>query len=323
MKILVTGAAGFIGSHVVAELIRRNHDAWGIDAFRPTYSRERKEQFVALARGVGPWEFEERTVGSLTTTDLVGVDAVLHLAGQADVRESWEAFDTHIRDNVTETNHLARAVASAGVSRVVYACTSSVYGDAPEYPLRETLLPAPLSPYGVTKLAGEHSLAAHATAAGYSVVSLRLFTVVGPGQRDGMAISRLISSAVSGHPFTMNGNGEQQRDFVYVADVARAFADSTDASVEPGLTRLNIGKGSSISLLGLIGMVQDVTGSHISVNEVATQSGEPQRTEADVEEARRWLGWSARTTLRDGIAHQFAFDRDPSFTHWSAGLYDV
>ena len=323
MKILVTGAAGFIGSHVVAELIRRGHDVWGIDAFRPTYSRERKEQFVALARVVGPWECEERTVGSLTSTDLVGVDAVVHLAGQADVRESWEVFDTHIRDNVSETNHLGRIVGFANIPRVVYACTSSVYGEATTYPVRETLLPAPLSPYGVTKLAGEHSLAAHATASGYSVVSLRLFTVFGPGQRDGMAIARLVSAATAGDPFTMIGNGEQQRDFVYVADVARAFADSIDASVDPGLTCLNIGMGSSISLRELIGMVQDVTGRHVSVNEVATQSGEPRRTEAAVEEAQRLLGWSARTSLRDGIAHQFSFDRDPSFTHWSAGLYDV
>jgi UDP-glucuronate 4-epimerase len=323
MKILVTGAAGFIGSHVVAELIRRGHEVWGIDAFRPTYSRERKEQFVALAQGVGPWAFEERTVGSLTTTDLAGVDAVLHLAGQADVRESWETFDTHIRDNVSETNHLGRIAGFAHVPRIVYASTSSVYGESTAYPVRESLLPAPLSPYGVTKLAGEHSLAAHATAAGYSVVSLRLFTVFGPGQRDGMAIARLVSAALTGDPFTMIGNGEQQRDLVYVADVARAFADSIDANVDPGLTCLNIGMGSSISLRELIGMVQDVTGSHVSVNEVATQSGEPQRTEAAVEEARRWLGWSVRTALRDGIAQQLAFERDPSLAHWSAGLYDV
>lgn len=322
MRVLVTGAAGFIGSHVVAELIRRGHDVWGIDAFRPTYPRVRKEQFVALAQGVGPWKFEERPVGGLNPTDLVGVDAVLHLAGQADVRESWEDFDKYVRDNLTETNHLARVVAAAGLSRIVYASTSSVYGDATTYPIRETLLPAPLSPYGVTKLAGEQSLAAHAVAAGYSVVSLRLFTVFGPGQREGMAISRLISAATTGVPFTMIGNGQQQRDLVYVADVARAFADSIDAKVGPGLTCLNIGMGSSISLKELIGMVQEVAGCHISVNEVAMQSGEARRTEAAVDEAQRWLGWSARTTLLDGMAHQLAFERDASLSHWSSGLTD-
>lgn len=323
MKILVTGAAGFIGSHVVAELIRRDHDVWGIDAFRPTYPRVRKEQFISLVSQLGEWKFEERPVGSLNPKDLVGVDAVLHLAGQADVRESWDEFDTHVRDNFTETNYLARIVSSAGLSRIVYASTSSVYGDAMTFPVRETLLPAPLSPYGVTKLAGEQSLAAHAVAAGDSVVSLRLFTVFGPGQREEMAISRLISAATTGDPFTMFGNGEQQRDFVYVADVARAFADSIDAKVGPGLTCLNIGMGLSISLKGLIGLVEEVTGSRISVNEVAMQSGETRRTEAAVDEARHRLGWSARTTLFDGISHQVAFERNPSLAHWSAGLHDV
>jgi len=323
VRILVTGAAGFIGSHVVAELIRRGHGVWGIDAFRPTDPRVRKEQFLLLVSELGEWKFEERPVSSLTSADLLGVDAALHLAGQADVRESWEDFDTHVRDNVTETNHLARVVGSAGLSRIVYASTSSVYGEAATHPVRETLLPAPLSPYGVTKLAGEYFLGAHATDAGYSVVALRLFTVFGPGQRDGMAISRLVSAALTGEPFTMIGNGEQQRDFVYVADVARAFADSIDASVGPGLTSLNIGMGSSISLKELIGLVEEVTGSRILVNEVATQPGEPRRTEAAVDEARLRLGWSARTTLLDGIAHQFAFERNPSLAHWSAGLHDV
>jgi nucleoside-diphosphate-sugar epimerase len=138
-----------------------------------------------------------------------------------------------------------------------------------------------------------------------------------------MAIGRLVSAALTGDPFTMIGNGEQQRDFVYVADVARAFADSIDAKVGPGLTCLNIGMGSSISLRELIGVVQDVTGNPISINKVVMQSGEPRRTEAAVDDARRRLGWSARTSLLDGIAHQFAFDRDPSLAHWSAGLHDV
>jgi nucleoside-diphosphate-sugar epimerase len=320
MRILVTGAAGFVGSHVVAELVSRGHAVWGIDAFRPSYPRERKEQFVSLAQCAGTWECEDRTISTLSARELADVEAVIHLAGQADVRESWDSFSTHVDDNLTETNHLANIVAAAGVPRVVYASTSSIYGEAQSYPIRETAMATPQNPYGVSKLAGEHVLGAHAMRSGFSVVALRLFTVFGPGQRAGMAIERLINSALTGREFTMFGDGEQQRDFLYVADVARAFAAGVDVTLGAGLIPLNIGWNSVVSLRKLIELVEAATGLPIAVTEVAANRGEPLRTDAAIAEAHRILGWRPLISLNQGIAYQVAFARNENYANWAAGL---
>ena len=317
MRILVTGAAGFIASHVVASLVGRGHDVWGIDAFRPSEPRDRKERHLENARGAGAWQFEERDVGSLTPVELAGIGAVIHLAGQAGVRESWENFDAHLVDNLGETHTLARLVADAGIPRLVFASSSAVYGEATEYPVRETTAPIPRSPYGVTKLAGESLLEVHAFASSFDAVALRLFTVFGPGQRNDMAIARLIESALTGAEFPMYGDGSQRRNFVYVADAVRAFVASVEHDVPPGLTRLNIGAQDDVALRELVRLVEEESGATIRVRSLPEQVGDVTRTGADNTRAREILGWEPLVTLRDGIAQQITYARNPDFTTWS------
>ncbi len=318
MRVLVTGAAGFVGSHVVAGLVSRGHDVWGIDAFRSPDVRQRKRRNLELAHASGEWLFEHREVGSLTASEMQGVDTVIHIAGQADLRASWDDFDGQLFDNLGETNRLARIVGEARIPRLIFASSSAVYGEALEYPVRETASPHPRSPYGVTKLAGESLLEAHAAASHFDVVALRLFTVYGPGQRDDMAIAQLIDAALNGGAFTQFGDGTTVRDFTFVADVVAAFIASVERPVPPGLTCLNIGSVDEISLRDLVKLVETVTGNPIDVRVRPAQRGDVTRTCADAREARRVLEWAPRVSLAEGIAWQVAFARDPSAMTWAA-----
>lgn len=320
MRVLVTGAAGFIGSHLSRRLSQSGHDLWGIDSFEPYYDRVLKQRNCTFAGASQDWRFEERAIRSLSAADLDECDVVVHLAAQPGVRDSWDQFDRYARLNLVETNHLAAVAKEAGVNRVVFASSSSVYGNADRYPTRETDPLLPRSPYGVTKQAGESLWRAYTSSSDLTVIALRLFTVYGPGQRPDMAIQRLIDAALSGSAFPLYGDGAQRRDFTFIGDVVDAVVKACEAALPSGFHPVNIGAAGDTSMVDLVAMVEKETGRRIRLERLPAQRGDADRTGADVSVARDLLGWAPRTVVADGLARQVAFARDPRPETWSAAL---
>src|SRR6185437_13787703 len=260
MRALVTGAAGFVGSHLAEALLARGDTVVGVDCFTPYYDRAAKEANLAVARANGRYELVET---DLRTCDigalLSGVDAVFHQAAQAGVRLSWsDGFADYVGHNVLAPQRLLEAVQHAAPdARVVYASSSSVYGNQERYPTVETDLPKPFSPYGVTKLAAEHLCGLYTENWGVHTVSLRYFTVFGPRQRPDMSIHRLCQAAVDGSAIPRYGDGTQIREFTYVSDIVAGNLAAAERDVAPG-TYLNLAGGAEITLNDLIALVGDV-----------------------------------------------------------------
>jgi nucleoside-diphosphate-sugar epimerase len=273
MRYVVTGASGFIGSHLTETLEQHGHDVDAVD----------------LDRDI-----------TIVPLDLAGIDGIFHLAGQPGVRSSWADFRTYVDRNVLATQLVFQAAAAAGV-RVVYASSSSVYGDAETYPTSETVLPRPVSPYGVTKLACEHL--AHAfTGQGLDAVGLRYFTVYGPGQRPDMAFARIFNALATDTPFSLFGDGRAYRSFTYVADAV----DATIKAMEHGSSPVyNIGGGYETSMDTAIRLAEEVAGRGLRVDRQPSAPGDARRTSADVTLARVGLGWEPTTVLPDGMAAQW------------------
>lgn len=311
MRALVTGAAGFIGSTLVSRLTSDGHDVVGIDSFTPYYDRRIKES--NLHRAASPMlTFVDGDLNDIALEPLLeGVDVVFHLAGQPGVRSSWGGgFAEYTAANIGATQRLLEASANvARPPRVVYASSSSVYGDAESYPTREDALPQPRSPYGVTKLAGEHLVGLYAARHGLPTTALRFFTVYGPGQRPDMAFTRFLRAAVAGRPISLYGSGEQIRDFTYVDDIVDALVRAGSASTAPGLV-LNVSGGGSHSVNEVLAMIGDLTGAALVIEREAVAPGDVSRTAADISAITRALDWAPRTALRDGLAAQLAWVRD-------------
>jgi len=307
---LVTGAAGFIGSQLVEALLAEGHEVVGVDSFTPYYDRAAKGANLAAARAHERFRFVEADLRDAELDGLVdGVEVVFHQAAQPGVRLSWsDGFATYDACNVLATQRLLEAARTAGVGRFVYASSSSVYGNADRYPVLETDLPRPHSPYGVTKLAGEHLCGLYAANHGLATVALRYFTVYGPRQRPDMAFHRLVESALDGQPFPLYGDGSHVRDFTFVGDVVRANVLAGTADVEPG-TVVNVCAGGSTAMRDVIEAVGDAVGAPVPVDRHPEQPGDVQRTGGSGEAAHRLLGWAPQTTLADGIAAQVAWHR--------------
>jgi UDP-glucuronate 4-epimerase len=309
VRVAVTGVAGFVGSHLAEALIARGDTVVGIDCFTPYYDPGTKETNIAALRGRK--EFELVAV-DLRTADLTalldGVDAVFHQAGQAGVRLSWsDGFVDYVGHNVLATQRLLESVHAARPSaRFVYASSSSVYGNQPRYPTTEADLPRPYSPYGVTKLAGEHLCGLYAENWGVHTVALRYFTVFGPRQRPDMSLHRLCEAALGGEAFPRYGDGEQVREFTYVADIVRANLAAVAADVPPG-TFCNIAGGGEITLNRLIDLVGELAGTAVKVEEEDAKAGDARRNGGAIDRARELLGWVPEVSLRDGIAAQLAW----------------
>ena len=299
MKAVVTGAAGFIGSHLCSQLLDYGEEVVGIDCFTDYYDPRRKEANVA--------DLQERNGFSLHRVDLLtapltrlfqGVDVVYHLAGQPGVRSSWgEDFVPYTKRNVLATQRVLEAAREVQPWKVVYASSSSIYGNAESFPTTEDLRPQPVSPYGVTKLAAEHLCEVYRLTAGVPTVSLRLFTVYGPRQRPDMAFSRLVSAALDGDPFLLYGDGEQSRDFTYVDDVVTAMRA---AALAPWTGVANIGGGSRTTMNQVIATVGALA-RPVDVVRLPVQRGDVRHTAADTSAARAAFGYKPAVTLEEGL----------------------
>jgi nucleoside-diphosphate-sugar epimerase len=309
MITLVTGAAGFVGSHLCQALLDDGAQVVAVDCFTDYYGRAAKEEHLAPLLGRPGFSFVEADLSAAPVAPLLdGVDRVFHLAGQPGVRASWGPdFDLYLRHNVAATQRLLEACKDRPLDKLVYSSSSSVYGDAEAYPTPESLRPRPVSPYGVTKLAAEHLCETYRTSFGVPAVSLRLFTVYGPGQRPDMAFARLVRAALSGEPFEVYGDGRQTRDFTFVADVVRAMRDAADS---PWCGVANIGGGARTSLNEVLEIVAELCGDLRLVRRPRAV-GDVRDTAADISTAQAAFGYRPRTSLREGLAAMVAAERLP------------
>jgi nucleoside-diphosphate-sugar epimerase len=298
MRYVVTGAAGFIGSHLAEALLAAGQDVVSVDAFTDYYERARKERNAARL------DVLEADLADTPLEPLLeGADGVFHLAGQPGVRASWGAgFQPYVRQNLLVTQRVFEAAAAAGV-RVVFASSSSVYGDAERYPTPEEVEPRPISPYGITKLGCEHLAAAIGKARGLDAVILRYFTVYGPRQRPDMAFTALLEALASAGGFRLFGDGSAARSFTYVADAVSASI----AAMERGRSGevYNVGGGDEATMNEVISLAEGIAGRTLDVERTDAAAGDVRRTRADVRKARTELGWSPQTPLEAGLVAQW------------------
>ncbi len=298
MRYVVTGAAGFIGSHLAEALAAEGHEVVAVDSFTDYYDPELKEQNAA-GLDIVRADLAEDPLGELVR----GADGVFHLAGQPGVRASWgDDFEHYVRRNVLATQRVLEAAADKGV-RVVFASSSSVYGDAQRYPTTEDAVPQPLSPYGITKLTCEHLVRAYVRSARLEAIVLRYFTVYGPRQRPDMAFTRMLHALAEGVAFEVYGDGSQSRGFTYVADAVAGTVQAMERA--PGGAVYNVGGGSEASMLEAIAAAEQVSGRTLETRFLPVAAGDVRRTAADTTRIREALGWIPRVSLDEGLRAQW------------------
>lgn len=306
MRAVVTGVAGFIGSNLAVRLRSEGHAVVGIDAFTDYYDvalkRENARNVIDAGVTLVDGDLNIIDLGSI----LDGVDAIFHLAGQPGVRSSWgSTFGPYVRCNIDATQCLLEASRKIHtLRRFVYASSSSVYGNAERYPTTETDRPQPVSPYGVTKLAAEHLCSLYASNFGIPTVSLRYFTVYGPGQRPDMAFTRFAKAAVHDGEINVYGSGEQTRDFTFVDDVVEANLLAATQDVTPGSV-FNVAGGTHASINDVLDIFRELANADLKVTRSDVSAGDVQRTGGDTEAIRSALGWRPKVGLREGITRHF------------------
>jgi UDP-glucuronate 4-epimerase len=309
---LVTGAAGFVGSHLSTELLNRGHQVIGIDAFIPYYPRLLKERNLAPLRAQDRFAFHEL---DLRTADLAplfeGVDTVFHLAAQAGLLRSWQEFESYMTCNVLATQRLLDA-AKPSRPHLLHISTSSVYG---RFATGDESAPlAPISPYGITKLAAEHLVQAYAIGFDLPTTILRLFSVYGPGQRPDMGYNIFIRSILDGETITIDGDGTDSRSNTYVKDVVQGLLLAFEQPDQSVGEIFNIGGGEEVTVNQVLEMLQELSGIKAHTTHGPARPGDQRRTAADITKARERLGYAPQTTLLEGLRAQLAWQRESGLT---------
>lgn len=309
MKALVTGAAGFIGGHLVEALSESGWDVTAVDSFTPYYDvTQKRANWKAVSTRPNVLAVDQDLFEVDLVRLLADTDVVFHQAGQPGVRASWDEFDSYVAANIRLTQRLLEAARVSGLRRFVFASSSSIYGDADVYPTVEAALPRPVSPYGVTKLAAEHLCGVYARNWAVPTVSLRYFTVYGPRQRPDMAMHRMIRSALDDSVFPLFGTGEQVRDFTYVSDVVAANLAVVEHEVEPGAV-FNVAGGGGHSMNEVIETVGRLIGIPVRLERQGHQRGDVTRTGGSTERIWKAVGWRPVTDLETGLKAQIEWHR--------------
>lgn len=307
-SILITGGAGFIGSHAAALFLREGWRVGVLDDFNDFYDPAIKRRNVAALPGE-PQVFEGdiRDEAAVQQAFAPGWDTVLHLAARAGVRPSIKEPDLYVQTNVAGTLHVLDAAVRTGARRFLFASSSSVYGAADEVPFRED---APLrrtfSPYAATKVAGEQLCSTYSHLHGLPVVSLRFFTVYGPGQRPDLAIHKFTRAMFEGRPIPQFGDGSTRRDYTYVDDIVQGIRAAADYDRET-YDVFNLGESETITLSGLIAALEEATGKKAQIERLPDQPGDMPATWADISKARTLLGYAPKTKISEGL---------PKFVEW-------
>jgi len=320
MKALITGVAGFIGSTLAEHLTLAGVNVVGIDSFTDYYPRRRKEQNLNRLRKRDNFRFIENRLQDVPILESLLSDCthVFHLAGQPGVRKSWGPdFDIYTSDNIQATQVLLEACVGVPIERLVYASSSSVYGDAVASPgralgephqswqMREDSLTQPVSPYGVSKLAAEHLCYLYYANYNVPTVSLRFFTVYGPRQRPDMAFHKFLLAAHSGQLITLFGDGQQTRDFTYITDIVMAMVSAGQRGV-PGQV-YNLGGGVCVTMQQVLQMIERIVGKPLNVVNVDAQKGDMRHTQADTSKAQNDLGFAPTMELERGLSAEYAW----------------
>ena len=295
MRYVVTGSAGFIGSHLAGALTEHGHEVVAVDSFTDYYDPALKEENAA-GLDVSRLDLAEEDLA------LDGFDGLFHLAGQPGVRSFGDVFEDYVRHNLLASRRVFESAAAAAV-RVVFASSSSIYGEAESYPTREDAQPRPISPYGITKLGCEQLAHAYAKGFGLDAVVLRYFTFYGPRQRPDMALARIVDALANGTPFELYGDGLQSRSFTYVADGVEATISAMERAPAGGV--YNVGGGSEATMRDAIATLEAVAGRALDLVERPAAAGDVRRTSADTTTIERDLGWRATTQLEDGLRAQW------------------
>jgi len=306
MHALVTGCAGFIGSHLTESLLGDGHDVIGVDCFNANYGRRLKLGNLRRSQAWDNFSFVPFDLSRGDLDDLVQeTEVIFHLAAEPGVRASWGSrFEAYVRNNVLATQHLLESAAAHSGRRFVYASSSSVYGEALSFPTSEKALPTPYSPYGVTKLAAEHLALSYAANHDIDCVALRYFSVYGPRQRPDMAFRAFCEAALAGQPLRIYGSGTQTRDFTYIDDIVRA---TRSAGITPDVNGqvFNIGGGSNVALNDTLEIIAELAGGSLDVERTSAQTGDVRDTSADITLAGRRLGYHPSVPLSEGLQAQW------------------
>ncbi len=310
MNCLVTGAAGFIASHLCRRLLNEGFKVVGIDSFTDFYPKRIKEKNIKPLKKEKNFEFIAEDLNDLSLKRILKkTDYVFHHAAQAGVRTSWgDNFSVYLKNNIEATQKLLEAAKNLNLKKFIYASSSSVYGNSPDLPMSETSPLYPFSPYGVTKLAAENLCLLYCKNYGVPSISLRFFTVYGPGQRPDMAFHKFFKAIVKGKQISVYGNGNQTRDFTYIDDVI----DANFSSLKKGKVGeiYNIGGGTRKKLMDIFPLLENICQKKVRIVRQETQKGDMPHTFANIEKARKDLNYSPQIKLRDGLKEEWLWTKN-------------